>query len=118
MGFIAFSSVNPFGFGKLCQDHCAWVISGTSGEYCSGKVCSPVMSAVKAKLPLPTMKGADLSTAVTVGLWRVTSAWRSMGFGAAAAVATAAVSASKQPSALRACMAAKYAAKLAARARP
>jgi hypothetical protein len=37
------------------------------------------MSAVKAKFPLPTMNGADLSTAVIDGLWRVTSAWRSIG---------------------------------------
>ena len=50
IGTCACSSLKPFGFGKLCQAHCAWVISGTSDEYCSGKVCSPVMSAVKREI--------------------------------------------------------------------
>jgi hypothetical protein len=67
-GTSASSMVYPWGFGKLCQLHCDWVSSGTSGEYCSWKVCSPVMSAVKAMLPLPTIKGAAGSTWVSVGL--------------------------------------------------
>jgi hypothetical protein len=54
------------------------------------------------------MNGADLSTAVIVGLWRVTSAWRSMGAAAAIRVATKVVSRKTS----RKNMAAKYVLKI------
>ena len=100
--------------GKLCQPHCASVSSGASGEYCSWKVCNPVMSAVNAKFPLPTMNGADLSMVVMVGLCRVTSAWRSMG---AATALPASSAMSTQQRRRQVCIAAEYAATAGACAR-
>ena len=77
-GCSACASENPVGLGKLCQAHCAWIMSGTRGEDCSWNVCRPVMSAVKPRLPLPTISGDAGSMRVSVGLCRVTSARRSM----------------------------------------
>lgn len=61
-----------------CHPQSLMVPKGTPFEYFSGKVCSPVASTVKAKLPLPTVSEAKESIAVTCGLCRVTTALRSM----------------------------------------
>jgi hypothetical protein len=72
---------------------------------------------VKAKLPLPTMKGDVLSTRVRVGLWRVTNAWRSMGLCAWAFAARPAANAIKQTRTTRESIAAEYEANAVMRAR-
>src|SRR5271157_441925 len=70
--------LQPAGLGKLCQPHCERVERAMVLVKELAKVCRPVASAVKAKSPLPTDMGFQGSNARSSGLWRVTSAWRSM----------------------------------------
>ena len=54
------------------------VPSGTPLAYICGNDCSPVASTVKANPPLPTVSEASVSSDVTCGLLRVTTAFLSI----------------------------------------
>lgn len=62
----------------VCQAHCDMVQRGIDFSYSSGKVCSPVISAVKANSPFPIDSGANGSSFRRIGLCRLTRVFRSM----------------------------------------